>query len=68
MPKKPQPESLVYPPEQAAPLIHPQLSPRTLEHWRRKGQGPAFVKVGRRIGYTRLAIEDWLARRTRSST
>ena len=27
------------------------ISPRTLERWRWKGEGPAFVKIGGRVVY-----------------
>ena len=35
-----------------------RLSPRTLERWRRNGEGPAWVRVGHRIIYR---LEDVLA-------
>jgi predicted site-specific integrase-resolvase len=35
-----------------------QISPRTLERWRWKGEGPSFVKIGGRVVYR---IEDILA-------
>src|SRR5262245_3580909 len=54
--------------EEAAPLIHKDLKPRTMERWRRDGTGPAFVRIGRRIGYTRAAIEAWLEARTYAHT
>jgi predicted site-specific integrase-resolvase len=34
------------------------LSPRTLERWRWKGEGPAYLKLGGRVVYR---IEDILA-------
>lgn len=54
--------------EQAAPAIHPELSPRTLERWRMNGQGPAFVKIGRRVGYTVQAIRRFKLAQTRQHT
>lgn len=33
----------------------------TLELWRRKGTGPAFIKAGRRVLYARADIDQWLA-------
>jgi hypothetical protein len=54
--------------EEAAPAIHPKLSPRTLERWRTNGQGPAFVKVGRRVGYTVAAIRSFKTQQTRTRT
>jgi predicted DNA-binding transcriptional regulator AlpA len=39
------------------------LSPRTLEGWRRTGEGPAFVRLGRRrVAYRRSALDSWLDR------
>jgi predicted site-specific integrase-resolvase len=35
-----------------------QLSPRTLERWRWKGEGPPFVKIGGRVVYR---MDDILA-------
>ena len=47
-------------PEAAAKL---RLSPKTLELWRSSGEGPAFVRIGRRrVAYTRKDLEDWLLR------
>ena len=43
-------------------------SPRTLERWRTTGQGPAFIKVGRRVFYAESSIATWLGRQTRSHT
>lgn len=62
------PEQLVYTTSEAAPLIHPNLSPRTMERWRHRGTGPRFVRVGRMVGYTRQGIEDWLQHQTRQHT
>ena len=35
-------------------------APRTLEAWRYKGTGPAFIRVGRAIRYRRSDLEAWL--------
>lgn len=32
------------------------------------GAGPQFVKMGKRVTYTRTAIANWLESRTRKST
>jgi predicted DNA-binding transcriptional regulator AlpA len=39
-----------------------------LAKWRISGEGPAFVRIGRRIGYRPEAVNDWLASRTVNST
>jgi len=33
------------------------LSPRTLERWRWRDQGPAYLKVGGRVVYRQIGIE-----------
>lgn len=35
------------------------LSPRTLEGWRLKGIGPAYLKISSRVLYRRSAIEKY---------
>ena len=60
--------------EQATYLNTPQaaailgLSPRTLERYRVTGEGPVFAKLGRRVRYARVDIENWVARRRKRST
>ena len=45
------------------------ISPRTLPKWRLRGDGPSFVRVGRRRVLYRLdAIEEYLSTRSRRST
>ena len=39
-------------------------SPRTLERWRMTGDGPPYVKLGRKCLYQLSAVEEWLAART----
>lgn len=38
------------------------VSPRTLERWRWSGQGPTYVKAGRRVVYRLEDIEAYEAR------
>lgn len=53
--------------EQAAALLG--LSPRTLEQWRLKGGGPAFVRMSHRcVRYRREALDAWLMAREVTST
>ena len=35
-------------------------SPRTLQRWRRLGEGPAYIQLGRRVLYRRAAVIKWL--------
>jgi predicted site-specific integrase-resolvase len=45
-----------------------QISPRTLERWRWKGEGPAFVKIGGRVVYRLEEIEAYEGSRRCAST
>jgi excisionase family DNA binding protein len=45
-----------------------RLQKNTLEQWRLKGTGPAFLKLGRRVVYRREALEKFMAERERRST
>nr|WP_245649157.1 helix-turn-helix domain-containing protein [Sphingomonas mali] len=45
-----------------------RLSPRTLEKYRVIGGGPPFYKLGRRVFYKRVDLEDWAGRRLCDST
>jgi hypothetical protein len=52
-------------PEAAAYL---RLSPRTLENWRWRGEGPRFRKLGDRVLYALVELDRWQAARDRTST
>lgn len=41
-----------------------RISVRTLQAWRLKEAGPAFVRVGRAIRYRRGDIKDWIKQNT----
>jgi predicted DNA-binding transcriptional regulator AlpA len=42
-----------------------RLSARTLDRWRTTGDGPAFVRLGRKaVAYRVRDLESWLARQT----
>jgi hypothetical protein len=43
------------------------LSTRTLQAWRSKRQGPAFVRAGRAIRYRRRDLISWVEANTVSS-
>ena len=38
--------------------------PSTLAHWRSEGRGPAFIKLGSRVAYRGLHLNEWLAEQT----
>jgi predicted DNA-binding transcriptional regulator AlpA len=41
------------------------VSVRTIQRWRKTGEGPAFVRAGaRRVIYNPTAVETWAAART----
>ena len=48
--------------EDAAELLG--LSPATLHHWRSRGEGPQFVKLGGAVRYRPEDLEKWIASRT----
>lgn len=51
---------------EAAVLL--RLSERTLERMRVRGDGPPFVKAGRRVLYRPADLDAWIAARVRTST
>lgn len=54
-------------PEQAANFLG--ISHRTLENWRLKGGGPAFVRMSHRcVRYRLEALLSWLDKREATST
>ncbi|MFL6263415.1 MAG: helix-turn-helix domain-containing protein [Thermoanaerobaculia bacterium] len=52
--------------EEAARFL--RLQKQTLEAWRLRGTGPAFLKLGRRVVYRREALERFMTERERRST
>ena len=46
----------------AAKLLN--LSVRTLQSWRLRGEGPAFVRAGRAIRYSRRDLIAWINENT----
>ena len=54
------------PPEKLAERL--DVSLRTVERWRITGEGPRFIRVGRRrVVYPVAAVERWEAERTHAS-
>ena len=41
------------------------LSPRTLENWRWRREGPAYLKIGGRVAYRLEDVEAYEAKRIR---
>lgn len=37
-----------------------KVTTRTLQRWRRDGDGPVFVKIGGLVRYSAAALEDYL--------
>jgi len=52
--------------QQTAQHLH--ISIRTLETWRYRGYGPAYIKLGRCVRYDQTVLEDWLNDNRRNST
>lgn len=44
-----------------------QRPERTLERWRLTGEGPPFLRLGRRVAYRIADVERWLDGRTYAS-
>jgi predicted site-specific integrase-resolvase len=41
---------------------------RTLDRWRRLGEGPPITKIGRRVYYRRATVRAWLCAREHRGT
>jgi hypothetical protein len=52
--------------EAAAEIL--DISPRTLERFRREGRGPPYCKFGRVVRYPRGGLKKWAEEQMRSST
>ena len=52
--------------EEAA--LYVRLSPRTLERYRVTGEGPTYLKNGRRVLYRQADLDQWLENNRRRST
>lgn len=37
-----------------------QVSVTTLEHWRSRGTGPRYQKLGRAVRYRRAEVDKWI--------
>jgi predicted DNA-binding transcriptional regulator AlpA len=59
-------EKLIFRTPEAAKRLG--LGQSTLEKWRMTGEGPAFVRLGKIVGYEQRALDAWLKARTRQST
>ncbi len=44
------------------------VEPPSLRAWRRKGQGPPYLRIGRLIRYSIEDLEEWLAQRRFTSS
>jgi predicted site-specific integrase-resolvase len=47
---------------------HMGVSPKTLQSWRRTGEGPIFSKVGRIVIYRSTDMDEWLVNHQFKST
>jgi predicted DNA-binding transcriptional regulator AlpA len=56
----------LFPPRDAGNFLH--LSTSWLAKARMRGDGPAYVKLGRSVRYRESALVQWLKSRTRQST
>lgn len=44
------------------------VKPSCLAKWRVTGEGPKFVKLGKRVAYRQQDIDSWIESKVRSST
>lgn len=54
--------------DQSQAALFLQLSERTLERLRWRGDGPKFCKLGRRVAYRQVDLLNWAEARVFSST
>lgn len=40
-------------------------APATIEYWRKAGEGPSYIRAGKRVLYPRAAVADWLQTKLR---
>jgi prophage regulatory protein len=60
-----QSDPLMSPPEVSERLGVPDS---TLRYWRHLGEGPEYMKVGRRVRYERASVDAWLDSQRRTRT
>ena len=46
-------------------ILLANITPVTAEAWRKRGEGPAYARAGKRFLYPRTAVAVWLADRVR---
>jgi len=57
----------LYTEPQAAHFLN--FTPRCLQAWRQRGEGPKFVRVSSRaIRYRKIDLDNWIKERLKSST
>jgi predicted DNA-binding transcriptional regulator AlpA len=60
------PNNVLLEPKQAAALLNVSLS--WLAKARMRGDGPPFIKIGRSVRYSEIALQQWMKSRQRLST
>lgn len=46
-------------------LLLADVTPTTAETWRKRGEGPGYIRAGNRYLYPRTEVSKWLAGRVR---
>jgi hypothetical protein len=46
-------------------LLLADVTPTTADAWRKRGEGPAYIRAGKRFLYPRAAVAEWLEGRVR---
>jgi len=54
--------------DKVSELLDGEVATATLERWRCTGQGPRFIRAGRKVFYRRSDVEAWLTSRTVTHT
>ena len=62
----PSPATALLTEHDAAALLN--VSHRTLQAWRLRGNGPAYVKLGNAVRYDRATLDRFIAENTRANT
>lgn len=51
----------------AEAAVYLDLAPQTLVNWRSLGEGPPYVKLGRRVRYDVRKLDRWLEKQTQGA-
>ncbi len=56
-------DNVLLTPDEVASIL--RVTPRTLSHWRNKGEGPPYIRASYQIVlYPKVKLQEWLKDRT----